>query len=908
MNTTAPTYYFDLSGFLHRLSNEGFSIGVDTHILIQKVIGDLPLGYEPQVLQTLLMPILCKSEKQQVIYQAVFRQFFNRSLNTEINSLPEEKSVKEEVKGKRKITRKAIQNYFINPLMIIGIGMFLLLLWRAFYEPNSFRNVGLDYPILVIIVFIAIVLIGLIWALILMIKEANSEKPKPIAKQEHGITPDDVNKIYADLVPVNLPETLTQSIARLRLREPLGVQRLDVANTIKASIQNLGFFTPKYQDYTKYTEYLILIQADNADDHKAKLYNTFFEELAYRNIPAVRYYFRTSPRYCYNEQETEATLETVLHDNAHCVLLMFAELNTFISLKSNTAFAWTKPLTDLPQRYLMLPFGSAMEAVIARPLEGIFDAILPATELGFEQLENYLNQGDLKDDFTRFIRLRQAVPTFPIRIETEAELQQLPELLPENSRKYLLKWIVACAVYPDFSWKMTLFLGQLLADDTITYNSWDNLRQLARISWFKEAYMPQSIRRILLEKTDKQTLNWLTPDDIAYIKKGIHQVYAANKRQGFTGETERLLTELYKAPQTEAEKQTIKSKLENSVDYVTATLVDSRLKDMLFFDLPNDALETENTPTETTATIKPDTNKTDTTPTEKEAFDKATAENTIAAFEAFLQQFPNGEFAALAKQLLKEISLTPDPFAPLMLKIKGGAFRMGSNEHDREKPIHEVVLNDFYIGKYPVTVEEYLAFCEATKSNYPEWLEEGSNYHIKNGSDNYYQNKGYEDEKHRGKLPIVGVSWYDAVAYAKWLSEKTGQNYRLPTEAEWEYAARGGQQSKGYKYAGSDNLDKVGWFIENSGSQTHPVGQKQPNELGLYDMSGNVWEWCQDHWHDNYNGAPENGSAWTSGENSAYRVLRGGSWISIAGYCRSANRSLNTPDSRLNYYGFRIAL
>jgi formylglycine-generating enzyme required for sulfatase activity len=253
-------------------------------------------------------------------------------------------------------------------------------------------------------------------------------------------------------------------------------------------------------------------------------------------------------------------------------------------------------------------------------------------------------------------------------------------------------------------------------------------------------------------------------------------------------------------------------------------------------------------------------------------------------------------------------TVSNDPFAHLMVKIKGGTFLMGGDEQERETPIHEVTLNDFYIGKYQVTVEQYLAFCEATKGNYPEWLEEGSPYNIYNGTDDHYKKKGYEDEVRRKKLPIVGVSWNDAVAYINWLSKKTGKNYRLPTEAEWEYAAKGGNQSKGYKYAGSNNLDEVGWYDKNSDSKTHPVGQKKPNELGLYDMSGNVWEWCQDVWHDNYNGAPANGEAWTSGGNSSYRVLRGGSWNDGADDCRSAYRDGNPPDDRGSHDGFRIAL
>ncbi len=135
----------------------------------------------------------------------------------------------------------------------------------------------------------------------------------------------------------------------------------------------------------------------------------------------------------------------------------------------------------------------------------------------------------------------------------------------------------------------------------------------------------------------------------------------------------------------------------------------------------------------------------------------------------------------------------------------------------------------------------------------------------------------------------------------------TGKHYRLPTEAEWEYVARGGKQSQDYKYSGSNNIDEVAWYTGNSGGNTHPVGTKASNELGIYDMSGNVWEWCSDLYDKNYyTYSPQNnpqGSARSTG-----RVLRGGSWFNIADYCRVANRLGNYPFSIYNYYGFRIAL
>lgn len=226
---------------------------------------------------------------------------------------------------------------------------------------------------------------------------------------------------------------------------------------------------------------------------------------------------------------------------------------------------------------------------------------------------------------------------------------------------------------------------------------------------------------------------------------------------------------------------------------------------------------------------------------------------------------------------------------PEMIEVQGGTFTMGDTEmegDENEHPAHEVTLNTFSISKTLVTVAQYKAYCRATGKSMPkppEW--------------------GWIDNH-----PMVNVSWQDAVAYTDWLADKFDKDYRLPTEAEWEYAARGGNQSKGYKYAGARSLDAVGWYGEDwkTGS-THPVAQKRPNELGIYDMSGNVWEWCRD-WYglDYYANSPsDNPRGPASG---SFRVLRGGSWDYSAADCRVARRSVGDPSIRFFGNGFRVVL
>ena len=219
----------------------------------------------------------------------------------------------------------------------------------------------------------------------------------------------------------------------------------------------------------------------------------------------------------------------------------------------------------------------------------------------------------------------------------------------------------------------------------------------------------------------------------------------------------------------------------------------------------------------------------------------------------------------------------PNPLEALaesMVFVEGGTFQMGGT-YSIAKPVHSVTLSDFYIGKYEVTQAQWKAVMGKNPSNFT-------------GDDN---------------RPVEQVSWEDVQEFIQKLNVKTGKRYRLPTEAEWEYAARGGKKSQGYYYAGSHATDEVAWHYGNSGDKTHPVGQKQPNELGLYDMSGNVMEWCQDWYGDYSSSAQTNPTGPSSG---SVRVHRGGSWCKDAEYCRVAFRDYGNPISGLNDRGFRL--
>ena len=217
-----------------------------------------------------------------------------------------------------------------------------------------------------------------------------------------------------------------------------------------------------------------------------------------------------------------------------------------------------------------------------------------------------------------------------------------------------------------------------------------------------------------------------------------------------------------------------------------------------------------------------------------------------------------------------------------MVRVEAGTFTMGAtaemkDPYGEEKPTHQVTLtNDYYIGKYEVTQ----ALWKAVMGNNPSCFK-GDN------------------------LPVETVTWDDCQEFISQLNRITGKTFRLPTEAEWEYAARGGKKGRGCQYSGSNNLSDVAWYKDNSDSKTHAVGSKQANELGIYDMSGNVWEWCQD-WYGRYSKSSQtNPTGATSG---SYRVLRGGSCFITARICRSSYRRGNTPVNRDYSLGLRLAL
>ncbi len=292
---------------------------------------------------------------------------------------------------------------------------------------------------------------------------------------------------------------------------------------------------------------------------------------------------------------------------------------------------------------------------------------------------------------------------------------------------------------------------------------------------------------------------------------------------------------------------------------------------------------------------------------EQQTWARVQASHTAAGYRAYLSAYPQGQYVADARVALALVEAGPAPapqpqpqptpqpvqqglqagqtakdcdVCPEMVVIPAGSFTMGSSDgDDDEEPLHRVNIQSFALGKFEVTQGQWKAVMGNNPSRFTEC---GDN------------------------CPVERVSWNDIQEYIQKLNQRSGKTYRLASEAEWEYAARAGSTGK---WSFGDNQSQLGeyaWYSANSG-KTQRVGQKKPNAFGLYDMHGNVWEWVQDVLHDNYSGAPTDGSAWMNGGDNSRRVLRGGSWSDIPAGLRSANRFWYSPESRIISIGFRLA-
>lgn len=659
-------------------------------------------------------------------------------------------------------------------------------------------------------------------------------------------------------VPIAEGSEHGRTLMRLRSREASDLSVLDWPATVKATIAQAGMPALRYRARTRPVEYLLLVERYGADDHRALLFDRLYHTLREQEVFIERYFHDGDPRRCYNERHPNGLpLRELRYRHHHARLLFMGNGYRLLNPETGMPDDWAKnALPGWNTRLLLTPLARERWGLREFNLKSIF-LLLPAA---WESLR-YIAEYPQPDQNLRFAELPDYVRRMAEWPQKPLEPPYLPDLKAQLSEPQL-RWAAACALWPALHFELTLQLGRLLSDDAHNLLQYDHLARLAALPWFANGYIPKAARRELLEYLETEH-----PD-------ALHR-----SAQHLLG----LLKD---------------HKPENARSYAAYehTLYIALLQAM--------------------ATPQPD-------------------EPTLARLRTVLKRLRRGKELTdfvLPPSLIEQLQLPDDqpeeaPFPlqpafplPDMVFVKGGTFMMGSakgekDSYDDEKPQHRVQVADFEMGKTPVTVAEFAAFIRDSKyrteaeASGGSYVWTGSQWKLTQGikwdCDAQGKTRPESDYDH----PVIHVSWNDAVAYCNWLTQKTGKNYRLPTEAEWEYAARGGEAGAkdGYTYAGSNNIDEVAWYTENTKDiGTRPVATKKTNQLGLYDMSGNVWEWCEDDWHSNYQGAPANGRAWVDSPRDDSRVLRGGSWGNDARFCRVAFRYYYTPSSRFNYFGFRL--
>ncbi len=780
--------------------------------------------------------------------------------------------------------------------------------------------------------------------------------------QRHSTTQQpELQKISITAFEENLvPSLVLLKIARsLRCRIPVPSQEIDVNQTIDATLRQGGWLTPVYRTYQVLPEYLFLINRTSYRDHQAKFIEEIIEDLKQEGVFITIYFFDDDPRICFanNNQSFPLRLREITSKYSQHSLVIISDTEKFFSSISGELEPWVNQLTNWENRAFLTP--TPVENWGYQELELAQEfIILPATLKGLEVLSQRLRQGWA----TYFLGEEMRIP-LPDSLRTRPYLwiernppptEQINAML-DSLEKYLGKdgfyWLSACAVFPELNWNITIYLGNVLKtesgkDHQKLLIEVCSLTDLARLPWLRYGYMPDWLRVYLITT--------LTEEKQQIIRAALRDLLIT----AIQGSVSKLQLEVAR------EYHQFLPKLANPIlDLLSKkATVDSPLRDYIFLGfMKGQSVLAMRVSDEFSRVlqrqkrnywwrkvlsklgigIKP--------PIHQPSFtESANSSSSLINRRQFLKWLGWGGVGLLtsvvAHQVTKNSSRnsqtipdsSPTPLNNFgfeivsvnaqgnitnranrdgkyfiedlgngvtldMVAIPGGSFMMGTEDEEierlvkkfdedwfrREKPQHQVTVPGFFMGKYEVTQEQY----QAIMGKNPAYF------------------KG-------DKRPVERVSWNDAVEFCKKLSEKTGRTYRLPSEAEWEYACRAGTTTPFYfgetitgnlaNYRASSTFadELKGEFRE----QTTPVGQFPPNAFGLYDMHGNLWEWCEDTWHNNYNGAPTDGRAWVDNNDnrSHLRVLRGGSWFDHPAVCRSAYRFRYDPVLVSNDLGLRV--
>ena len=661
-------------------------------------------------------------------------------------------------------------------------------------------------------------------------------------------------------------------------------QKINWDDTLRHSINNPGIFKLHYREKNRTLSYLILIDRVSANDQITTYSRMLFNKLKSIGLIVHSFSFVGDLRYCYNEAHTQLFhIKKLRHHYRHSSLIIFSDAQGAVNAFSGELHPWLDILCDWQQRCWLTPDAMLCNHKQHDLAEKGF-AVAPLSIKGVNAIFRWLSENpNISIRHQKNGKLLEVVQheCFPETFKNDdywlnefPDNKKLKKLNCEKVLKLLtdylgddgLRLLCACAVYPKIHVYITLTLemhlfhdlhGKIRPDDRE-----ERLLKLSRLPWFRHGKMPFYLRQYLSQRLS--TSDYLLIKKIIYENDSIHtpsfdsfesRVYDQNSESKTTTNTELpvvdpLLINMFGGWYSKRSKFLPKNA------FVHSFLLKPVVKKILLL----------------------------------------LSSVTALLFTFTALWIGSVVFSSHSNSISGETLQIP---IPKMVEIPAGTFTMGCLSadmdcFDNEKPAHEVSISAFQMSATEVTFNQYDAYCDQVESC----------------------ERPNDEGWGRGSRPVINVSWDDAQKYIQWLNEKTGKTYRLPTEAEWEYAARAGSQTKycwgnessgehanGYDRYGLGNWPKDGF------KNTAPVGNYLPNAFGLYDIHGNVLEWVQDRYDENYYiGSPTQDPRGPSDPSFSDRVLRGGSWFGYARLLRSATRGRNTPGSRNDDVGFRLSL
>lgn len=669
-------------------------------------------------------------------------------------------------------------------------------------------------------------------------------------------------------VPVEYPAEVLRSLRQLRFMSETQRRSFDLAGTIKELSKKGELDEPRYSFSRKHTEYLIIVERNALRNHLSAFVQNIYATMLANNVDVMLYTYQTDPRVLHHSDgQSETTLQQLAGLHHDAVLLYFGGNELWQDSETLQIYNWTNVFKQWERRYWFPNKSPERWDLYEQVGSSVFPQVLPTSFAGLQTLSQHLAFSD-NDQQVSLGFWEQHLDYNLTEINTRLPLDTIALFFNPLMRT----WIAACAVYPEINWDLTLELGRLLSNEQNNLCHAEAISQLLRLDWFRKGHMPPELRYALLQQ-------WISPNRVMQINAHIAELMRNDTRYEILSKfpafrMQLALHELMGETDDEKREQKAKALIKDlnagqQADFVSLQYINQADWSPVFFEVPPDL---------------------------KHLFEQVSGKTFQKKTRNFKEKIGNTSFE--------------------MVFVEGGSFSI-RDKNDRKEPV-EVTVSDFYIGKYPVTLAEFAEFVQET--NYQTDADRESGSMVLTGSKFKKQSgvnwscgvdgrpRPASDYNH----PVIHVSWNDAVAYCTWLSIKTKKKYQLPSEAEWEYAARGGQLSHGYLYSGSNNLGKVAWYSKNSHGSTQSVGMKNPNELFLFDLSGNVHEWCRDKLTHpkSFADSADEVDYWYTDRHKfpPSSIIKGGSFDSEPFQCQNNYAYFYEDIYRGANFGFRIVL